>query len=60
MAGFPRRRLAGLTWAPDPQEFFSKLQERTVAYINVDISVFGMGAGGWADGDRENKGRRPE
>lgn len=23
------------------QEYFSKLSERTVAYINVDISVFG-------------------
>uniref|UniRef100_A0A452R9P2 Aminopeptidase NAALADL1 n=1 Tax=Ursus americanus TaxID=9643 RepID=A0A452R9P2_URSAM len=36
----PRRGLAGLTSGPHPQEFFSKLQERTVAYINVDISVF--------------------
>lgn len=26
-----------------PQEYFSKLSERTVAYINVDISVFGTG-----------------
>lgn len=31
---------------PRPQEFFCKLQERAVAYINVDISVFGMGETG--------------
>lgn len=26
---------------PFPQEYYSKLRDRTVAYINVDISVFG-------------------
>lgn len=34
---------------PLAQEFLSKLQERTVAYINVDISVFCMGGlASWA------------
>lgn len=40
---------------PLAQEFLSKLQERTVAYINVDISVFCMGgSASWA---RAGKGR---
>lgn len=40
-----------LSHPPLAQEFLSKLQERTVAYINVDISVFCMWLGqlgvGW-------------
>lgn len=31
--------------APPSQEFFSKLQGRAVAYINVDVAVMGTG---WA------------
>ncbi|KAF0882480.1 NALDL protein, partial [Crocuta crocuta] len=53
----PRRSIVFASWGAEEfgligsteftEEFFSKLQERTVAYINVDISVFGMG-GSWA------------
>ena len=61
MEGFPRRGLAGLTSGPHPQEFFSKLQERTVAYINVDISVFGTarGAAALTRGEGRRRGGGP-
>ncbi|ELW65095.1 N-acetylated-alpha-linked acidic dipeptidase-like protein [Tupaia chinensis] len=49
----PRRSIVFASWGAEEfgligsteftEEFFSKLQERTVAYINVDISVFGIG-----------------
>lgn len=45
-----------LSHPPLAQEFLSKLQERTVAYINVDISVFCMGGSGsweWAGKGRD-------
>ncbi|XP_052617238.1 aminopeptidase NAALADL1 isoform X4 [Peromyscus californicus insignis] len=49
----PRRSIIFASWGAEEfgligsteftEEFLSKLQERTVAYINVDISVFGRG-----------------
>uniref|UniRef100_A0A8C0KMN5 Aminopeptidase NAALADL1 n=1 Tax=Canis lupus dingo TaxID=286419 RepID=A0A8C0KMN5_CANLU len=48
----PRRSIVFASWGAEEfgligsteftEEFFSKLQERAVAYINVDISVFGV------------------
>ncbi|EHH22711.1 hypothetical protein EGK_06031 [Macaca mulatta] len=48
----PRRSIVFASWGAEEfgligsteftEEFFNKLQERTVAYINVDIAVFGM------------------
>lgn len=57
--GIPGRAgLTSHTHTPLPlQEFFSKLQERAVAYINVDISVFGMGEPGLAEGGMEGLGQ---
>lgn len=44
-AGLGGAGCSGGADAPRPQEFFSTLQERAVAYINVDISVFGTRPG---------------